>query len=282
MLAQHARLIELPAGRRLRHTARDPESVCYLLRGRLRGDRCGRVLRPSRRALELNGSGFVTLSRVRLLHVATAPVAFLLREALAGAGGDCAGAEVSPASGWQHAFLSSHLLSDLPRGHWQQILRSLTAEPHDAGSLVLEAGAPGSCCYILARGRAEVLREGRRVRGLAPGDFFGEDALLLDGVRTATVRMCEDGIVMRLEAASFERWLAGALVEDQASEAEMPYSNQRFQPLIVSSAECLRERVEELDPCAAYVVSGAPAPSRLAVFLLRGRGIRARLAAPKP
>jgi hypothetical protein len=142
---------------------------------------------------------------------------------------------------------------------------------------VLQAGAPGDCCYILARGRAEVLRSGRVVRRLVPGDFFGEDALLLDGTRSATVRMLEAGVVMRLEAASFERWLAGVLVVGEADAGD-PFSNQRWQPLIVASAERLRERIDGLDPCCAYAVSGAPGPSRLAVFLLRGRGVRAVLA----
>lgn len=280
-LARHARLIELPAGRRLRQAGRDAQSICYLLRGRLRSERCGRTQRPSRHALELTGPGFVTLNRVRLLHVDTAPVAFLLRDAgaLEEAESGTATAPVCQARDWQLAFLSSHLLSDLPRGHWQQILRSLTPEPQVAGSLVLEAGDSGSSCYILAQGRAEVLRGGQRLRRLVPGDFFGEDALLLCSTRTATVRMCEDGVVMRLEAASFERWLAGALVADAVPDAEPPFSNQRWASLTMNTADGLRERVAELDPCAAYVVSGAPGPSRLAVFLLRGRGIRAVLAA---
>ena len=41
--------------------------------------------------------------------------------------------------------------------------------------------------FVIEEGRAEVLRDGRRLAELGPGDFFGEIGLLVTGRRTASV-----------------------------------------------------------------------------------------------
>lgn len=41
--------------------------------------------------------------------------------------------------------------------------------------------------FIIDEGRAEVVRDGRRLAELGPGDFFGEIGLLVTGRRTASV-----------------------------------------------------------------------------------------------
>ena len=41
--------------------------------------------------------------------------------------------------------------------------------------------------FIIEEGRAEVVRDGRRLAELGPGDFFGEIGLLVTGRRTASV-----------------------------------------------------------------------------------------------
>jgi CRP/FNR family cyclic AMP-dependent transcriptional regulator len=48
-------------------------------------------------------------------------------------------------------------------------------------------GAGGGEFFIILSGTAEVRRQGRHLRELGPGDFFGEIALLDGGPRTATV-----------------------------------------------------------------------------------------------
>lgn len=57
------------------------------------------------------------------------------------------------------------------------------------GNLVIRAGHIGREMYFLTRGVMEVLDEdGRKVRNLLPGDFFGEIALLYPERRTASIR----------------------------------------------------------------------------------------------
>ena len=48
-------------------------------------------------------------------------------------------------------------------------------------------GAGGGEFFVIVSGTAEVRRQGRHLRELGPGDFFGEIALLDGGPRTATV-----------------------------------------------------------------------------------------------
>ena len=58
------------------------------------------------------------------------------------------------------------------------------AEPGDE---VVTEGDPGDRFFVIDRGRVEVTRDGRHLRELGPGEWFGELALLRDVPRTATV-----------------------------------------------------------------------------------------------
>ena len=59
-------------------------------------------------------------------------------------------------------------------------------------------GASGYSFYVLREGSATVSIDGIEVRTLAPGDFFGELAILGDGRRTATVTTASPSRVLVL------------------------------------------------------------------------------------
>jgi len=56
------------------------------------------------------------------------------------------------------------------------------------GRVLIEEGQPTESFFVLLAGAVEVSRNGRAVRRMAPGDFFGEIGMLDRGPATATVR----------------------------------------------------------------------------------------------
>jgi len=69
-----------------------------------------------------------------------------------------------------------------------QAIASLTElRQADAGAILVGEGAPGYSLFVLLDGSASVTSGGETRTTLGAGDFFGEIALLGDGVRTATV-----------------------------------------------------------------------------------------------
>ncbi len=77
----------------------------------------------------------------------------------------------------------------------------------EAGEAVFHQGDVGDALYIILGGAAEVLLEtnGRqeRIATLGPGDFFGEQALLNNRTRSATIRCVEPMDVLALRKGDF-------------------------------------------------------------------------------
>jgi CRP-like cAMP-binding protein/Zn-dependent protease len=89
----------------------------------------------------------------------------------------------------------------LEHGEWVNL------EP---GREVIRQGDPGDAFYAIGSGQVEVIRDGRRVRLLGPGDYAGEVALLLDVPRTATVRTLTPVRAYRLDREGFEALIGEA------------------------------------------------------------------------
>lgn len=83
----------------------------------------------------------------------------------------------------------------------------LRVETFSPGDVLVKQGDPGDAFYIIREGSVEVLarqeRGRRRLATLKTGDFFGEQALLHNAARNATVRALEQGSVWRLERQDF-------------------------------------------------------------------------------
>lgn len=72
-----------------------------------------------------------------------------------------------------------------------------------AGEVLVREGRLGHEFYVVVAGKAEVVRDGRTVAILGPGDCFGELALLDPHPRTATVTMVEAGEVLEISQREF-------------------------------------------------------------------------------
>jgi CRP/FNR family transcriptional regulator, cyclic AMP receptor protein len=73
-----------------------------------------------------------------------------------------------------------------------------------AGKVLVREGEWGRELYVILRGTAEVTRDGRKLREIVPGDFFGEMAFLANSRRTATITARSDMRVMILGPQQLE------------------------------------------------------------------------------
>lgn len=110
---------------------------------------------------------------------------------------------------WMTKMLQSELFARLPMANIQQLFAYLEAVAFSAGDTVIKQGEAGDKYYIIEEGRCEVTRvpkEGEnpvKLAELSMGDSFGEEALLTDATRNATITMLSDGVLMKLSKDHF-------------------------------------------------------------------------------
>ncbi|MDD5175490.1 MAG: cyclic nucleotide-binding domain-containing protein [Sterolibacterium sp.] len=186
----------------------------------------------------------------------------------------------------------------LPPAHIGQLLQRFQRIKVRRGEEVVRQGEAGDYYYLIESGRCQV---SRMVAGtpllladLKPGDAFGEEALVTDATRNASVTMKTDGILLRLDKHDFvellrapllhtlspakaqQHAMAGAIWLDVRCATEYKYDGikgARNLPL-----DEIRLAYTSLDPKKEYIAycqSGRR--SSAAAFLLSQRGFRASL-----
>ena len=78
------------------------------------------------------------------------------------------------------------------------------------GAVLTRQGATGGLAYVIAKGRAEVSRNGKMLAMLGPGDVVGELSLIDGGPRSATVRARTDLAVLEIDGRDLNRLLKKA------------------------------------------------------------------------
>jgi CRP-like cAMP-binding protein/Zn-dependent protease len=96
---------------------------------------------------------------------------------------------------------SEKLTVILEHGGW------IAASP---GQVLITQGEPGDRFFVVASGRAEVVRDGSPVGAIGKGRYFGEVALLRDVPRTATVTASTPMRLFALDREGFELVVADA------------------------------------------------------------------------
>lgn len=90
--------------------------------------------------------------------------------------------------GLASALSASPLFAGMPRGEVDRAVAAFDEVRYPSGHRVVLEGLAGSDFFVVVVGRAAVLVDGWRVATIGPGDFFGEMAILGDGLRTASVK----------------------------------------------------------------------------------------------
>ena len=79
------------------------------------------------------------------------------------------------------------LFEGLSKDELQHLAKRTEDLEVEAGRVLCREGEPAQEFFVIIDGEVEVMRDGRSIRRLGRGEFFGEIALLEDLPRTATV-----------------------------------------------------------------------------------------------
>jgi CRP/FNR family transcriptional regulator, cyclic AMP receptor protein len=79
------------------------------------------------------------------------------------------------------------LFSGLDPRELEAIARTVHERTFAAGDTIAQEGQSGVGFFVIKEGKAKVTIDGRDIRTLGPGDYFGEIALIAESARTATV-----------------------------------------------------------------------------------------------
>ncbi len=131
---------------------------------------------------------------------------------------NAAGGEVTAESNrWVFRLLQSRAFHKLPTGNIGRMFQGFEEIAVPAGEVIVREGDAADYFYVIKEGAASVLKHlddtESIVAYLVRGDCFGEDALLANTNRNATVKMVQDGRLMRLSRRTFEDVLKPPVVE---------------------------------------------------------------------
>jgi CRP-like cAMP-binding protein len=84
------------------------------------------------------------------------------------------------------------LFAELGERELEQLARQMHERRFPEGAAVTKEGDSGAGFFVIAEGNADVSVSGEHRTSLGPGDYFGEVALIDEGVRSASITAATD------------------------------------------------------------------------------------------
>ena len=197
---------------------------------------------------------------------------------------------------WMTRILQTRAFHRIPPANIQAMFMRMESVSYKLGDKVIEQDADGDYFYIIKEGRCLVTRStpanpnGVKLATLSVGDSFGEEALISDSKRNATITMLTEGHLMRLNKEDFNsllnepllNWVdydeGRKLADDGAIWLDVRLPAEHKAKFVKGSINIplifLRMKANSLDPQKKYVIyCDTGRRSSAASFLLNERDI---------
>ncbi len=199
---------------------------------------------------------------------------------------------------WMTALLQTKAFHKIPPANIQAVFMRLQRVDYRAGEVVIKQGDAGDYFYVVVKGRCVVTREtplnrdGVKLAELKMGDTFGEESLISDVKRSATVTMSTDGALMRLGKDDFRKLLHEPFLHwveypeakriaaggGQWIDVRLPSEFEQYHPegAVNIPMHALRLRLRSLDRSTRYLVCcDTGRRSSACAYILAERGFNA-------
>ena len=201
---------------------------------------------------------------------------------------------------WMTTLLQTKAFHRIPPGNIQAIFMRMQQVNYRQGDVVIKQGDEGDFFYVITKGSCHVTREtplnqdGIKLAELEAGDTFGEEALISETTRNATVTMASDGSLMRLGKDDFNKLLNEPMLDwvdrDEAQQivanggrwldVRLPSEFESFHEddAINIPLYFIRLKLNVLDPEVTYILCcDTSRRSSAGAFILNERGFKTRV-----
>lgn len=208
------------------------------------------------------------------------------------------GEEGPSSDDWMTNLLQTKAFHRIPPANIQAIFMRMQRVDYRAGEVVIKQGDEGDYFYVVVKGRCAVTREtplnreGIKLAELSIGDTFGEEALISDAKRNASVTMATEGSLMRLAKQDFRPLLNEPMLEwvdmDEARtlvaggakwlDVRLPseFENYRLEGALNLPLYFIRLKLKTLERDTHYIVCcDTGRRSSAGCYILSERGFRA-------
>jgi len=174
---------------------------------------------------------------------------------------------------WTDALLQSKAIQSLPPTSLQALIRAIEPVTVVKDQVIFNQGDTPDDYYIIAKGSCAVTRLGQgttptELAILSAGEAFGEEALVTQSMRNATIRMLNDGVLLRLNKDAFKTLLEQPLINYVTETDAEKMQLEGYQFLDIRNAddfandgkgknipfESIREHLKTLDKKQHYIV----------------------------